>query len=306
MPIAPAFPFRLREEKADIIHFHHPFPLGELSVRAIRFQPRLVVTWHSDVVRQIWFRRFYNLLYGNYLKQVDRILVTSPNYLEYSKILQTVRHKCRIVPLGIDTRLFAITPQIQAQAEEIRSRHGEPLLLFVGRLVPYKGLPVLLEAVFQIPEVRLIIVGDGPKKAHLEAIIQHCELQDRVTIRSGITDENLAAYYHACDIFVLPSSQVNETFGLVQVEAMASRKPVISTNLPTGVPFVNEHGKSGLVVRPSDSDALRNAIRQLLESAPMRREFGEYGYHRAHSLFDIAISARQITDCYRELLAANQ
>jgi rhamnosyl/mannosyltransferase len=175
------------------------------------------------------------------------------------------------------------------------------LLLFVGRLVAYKGLSYLLEAMTDLPAVRLAIIGDGPEKPALSQFIRAKQLQERIHFFPNITDDQLPAYYHACDAFVLPSSQVNETFGLVQLEAMTAGKPVISTRLPTGVPYVNEDGKSGLVVEPRSSAALKNAIQRLLADPVMAQEFGQYGSERAQQLFDIRRSAELVAECYREL-----
>src|SRR5437764_531691 len=144
-----------------------------------------------------------------------------------------------------------------------------PLLLFVGRLVYYKGVHILIEAASRWPG-SIAIVGEGPLEAELRADVARRGLQERVVFAGRVSDDDLPAYYQACDAFVLPSIARTEAFGVVQIEAMAAGRPVISTNLPTGVPWVNRDGVSGLVVAPDNADALGAALAELGEDEALR------------------------------------
>jgi rhamnosyl/mannosyltransferase len=159
-----------------------------------------------------------------------------------------------------------------------------PRLLFVGRLVYYKGLHVLLEAAREWPGM-IVIAGDGPLEPTLRAQAAALGLGDRVQFAGRVPDEELPAYYQACDAFVLPSIARTEAFGVVQVEAMAAGLPVVSTRLPTGVPWVNQDGVSGIVVTPDDASALGEALGRLGRDRDLRERLAAGARQRAEALF---------------------
>lgn len=301
MPVAPAFPLWLRKLDADIYHYQHPFPLGELCYLLARPAGKLVVTWQSDIVRQRTLLRLYEPFLQMFLRKANLILATSPNYLESSRYLRAFREKCRVVPNGIDPSQFRATPQIEVQAAAIRARHGPSIILFVGRLVYYKGLPYLLKAMMEI-QARLLIIGEGPLEKGLRELVESLDLSRKVVFLRPVSEETLAAHYHACDVFVLPSTANSEAFGLVQLEAMACGKPVVSTNLPTGVPYVNQHGKTGFILPPRDPEALARAINTLLDDPGLRENFGQYAKRRVEREFTMEIVAEKVLEIYEELM----
>ena len=158
------------------------------------------------------------------------------------------------------------TAAVLARADALRERAGGPILLFVGRLVPYKGLDVLLRALPGL-EAQTVIVGDGPLRGALETMVRELGIGDRVQLAGEVTDEERLAWLHACAALVLPSITRQEAFGMVQLEAMLCGRPVVSTDLPTGVPWVNVHGETGFVVRAGDAASLRGALDRLVEDA---------------------------------------
>lgn len=301
MPVAPAFPLWLRKLDADIYHYQHPFPPGELCYLLARPAGKLVVTWQSDIVRQRTLLRLHEPFLQMFLRKANLILATSPNYLESSRYLRAFREKCRVVPNGIDPSQFRATPQIEAQAAAIRARHGPSIVLFVGRLVYYKGLPYLLKAMMEI-QARLLIIGEGPLEKGLRELVKSLDLSRKVVFLRPVSEETLAAHYHACDVFVLPSTTNSEAFGLVQLEAMACGKPVVSTNLPTGVPYVNQHGKTGFILPPRDPEALARAINTLLDDPGLRENFGQYAKRRVEREFTMEIVAEKVLEIYEELM----
>jgi rhamnosyl/mannosyltransferase len=203
----------------------------------------------------------------------------------------------------MDLHRFDSTPALEAEAASWRARYGNrPLLLFVGRLRHYKGVNVLIEAMQQLPEATALIVGIGPLAADLQQQAQAAGLLDRVQFLGEQPDAALVALYHAADVFVLPSTNRAETFGIVQLEAMACGRPCVCTELGTGTSYVNQHGVTGLVVPPNDPAALAAAVRQLLADEPLRRRLGEAGRRRAQSEFSIDAMLDRTLDFYGEAL----
>ena len=297
-PLSIALPRLLSRERPDITHLHFPYPVGELSQLFFGKGNPLVLTYHSDVVRQRQILRFYRPFLMKVLRAADRIIATSDRYVESSPFLGKVRHKCRVIPLAIDQAPFERVDS--SDTRRIREAYGEPLLLFVGKLRYYKGLQYLLEAMKDIP-ARLLIAGTGPMEREWKDLAASLGLGEKVVFLGEVDDGELPALYHGCDIFVLPASERSEAFGLVQVEAMASGKPVVSTELGTGTSFVNIHNETGLVVPPRDVPTLRNAILTLLANEGLRREMGAAARLRALREFSLPTMVTRTLDIYGEL-----
>lgn len=298
-PISPSFYAWMRRLRPDIAHLHFPNPPGELGQLLLGQSRKFVLTYHSDIVRQKYLLRVYKPFLWKVLAKADRIIATSPNYIRSSPYLSRFAEKCVVIPLGVDLKPFEAVDDDQVQA--IRQRYGSPLLLFVGKLRYYKGLQYLLEAMRQI-EARLLVVGTGPMEIAWRALAEELNLGDKVTFLGEVSDDDLPSYYQACDLFVLPASERSEAFGVVQIEAMACGKPVISTELGTGTSWVNVHGETGLVVPPRDSEALAEAISQLLADEALRSRLGQQGRQRAKGFSQEAMVAR-VASLYEELLA---
>jgi rhamnosyl/mannosyltransferase len=169
-------------------------------------------------------------------------------------------------------------------------------------MVPYKGLDVLLRAMVQVPATA-VLIGDGPQRRTLEALSRDLGIESKVVFAGETSEADLVAWYHACDLFVLPSITRAEAFGVVQTEAMACGKPVVSTSVPTGVPWVNRHGYTGLVVPPADSAALAAALNQLAHDAPLCMQMGERGRALVRDEFNADRMSARTIDLYREVLA---
>jgi glycosyltransferase involved in cell wall biosynthesis len=283
----------------DLVHLHFPYPPGDLIYRRVPGRPPLVVTYHSDIVRQQSLLRIYRPLMELTLRRAARILATSPNYMASSPYLRRHLGRCSVVPLGIDPARFAHADMRRVAA--IRARYDAPLLLFVGRLRYYKGLHVLLEA---LPRVRaeLLIGGSGPEHGRLAAQASQLGIAQRVHFLGDIPDEDLPALLHAADIFVLPAHLRAEALGLAQIEALASGLPCVSTELGTGTSYANLHGTTGLVVPPGDSSALAQAINLLLADPAMRQRFGEAGQRRVAELFSQTHMLDAVETVYRDVL----
>jgi glycosyltransferase involved in cell wall biosynthesis len=301
VPLAPSLAGEMRKADGDLMVIHEPNPWALLSLTVAQVKPPLAVWFHSEVVRPaLQYRLFYHPLASRAYERARRIIVSSPLLEENAAALAPYRECVRVIPFGIDMSRWDPTPAVCARAAAIRASVGSrPLILFAGRMVPYKGVGVLLQAMVGV-DGAAILVGDGPSRAGWTTQAQELELTDRVHFAGEVPHEELAALYHACDIFVLPSVTRAEAFGYVQLEAMACRKPVVSTRLPSGVPWVNRHGESGLTVPPGDADALRRTLAELAGNAVLRARLGQGGRHRVEQEFTLEIMRRRAEAVYRE------
>lgn len=298
--VCPAFPLELRRARRDVTVIHEPNPLALVADWLAAQDGPLVVWFHSEVLRPRWkYRLMYRPFLRRALGRASRIVVSSPRLLEAAE-LQAYRDKCLVIPFGIDTARLAPTNAIAAGADEIARRYPGRRVLFVGRLVPYKGIDVLVQAMKQV-DATALVVGDGPEREALETQALRSGVEGRVRFLGRLTDECVAAHLHACDLLVLPSITRAETFGVVQLEAMACGKPVVSTNLPTGVPWVNRHGETGLVVEPNDHEALAHALNTLLGDKALSQRLGAGARRHVEQAFTVERMTAQSADLYRQV-----
>jgi rhamnosyl/mannosyltransferase len=297
VPLCPSLPFHLWRERVDCVVLHEPNPIAGSALFLRTPAPRLIIWHHSDLVRPRWAHSTYGRLQRALYRRAECVIVSNP--ITAARSL-TVRHARRVavIPYGIDlTRYQRLDPVAQARVEELRAQTPGPNILFVGRFVYYKGLDVLINAMTRCPGT-LTIVGDGPLEGALRAQVATLGLEGRVRFAGRASHADLPAYYRATDLFVLPSVAETEAYGVVQIEAMAAGVPVVSTNLPTGVPWVNQHGVTGLIVPPGDAAALADALRALIEDPPRRARLGDNGRRRAEALF----STDRTVGTFRDLI----
>ena len=188
------------------------------------------------------------------------------------------------------------------QVQKERDRFGK-FVLFVGRLVYYKGVQYLIEALSHLHDTRLVVVGRGPLEEEYRRLVSKLGLQDRVFFVGKISDERLRLLYHACHCFALPSVAHAEGFGIVLAEAMACGKPVISTQLQTGTSYVNLDEVTGYVVPPRDSKALADKIDVLMHDKEVHKKMGQQAKRRAETQFDRSIVTEMTVRLYEEVLA---
>jgi len=302
MPLSLSQPLALARLNPDVVHIHSPYPLGELSnwLLANKMLGRThatVITHHSDVVRQRGWLRIYAPFLRRVLRAADRIIATSPRYIETSPWLRPVRDKCTVVPLGVDAVRFS--PPAGA-----RGGRGErpPTLLFTGRLRYYKGLDTLFQALSRLPDVQMLIVGDGPMREDWEHLVNDLHLAQRVTFTGEVPDEDLPGYYHDADVFVLPANARAEAFGTVLLEAMASGLPCVTTEVGTGTSWVVQDGVTGAVVPPQDPAALADAIRGLLQDPQRRATLGRAARARVEMEFTTERMVTRVQEVYEDVL----
>jgi rhamnosyl/mannosyltransferase len=303
LDVCPGLPGALRglRDEADVLHLHAPNPTMTLALAAVRPRAALVVTHHSDVIRQRLlgrvFRPFERLVYG----RAAGILCSSPLYAEGSALLRGYPEKLGVLTFGIDLRPF-LEPSAAARehAGRLRREHGEPLWLSVGRLVYYKGLHNAVRALAEVPG-RLLVIGEGPAKAGLQRLAAAAGVADRIVWRGHVSADELVGAYHAATALWFPSNARSEGFGLVQVEAMASGCPVINAAIPaSGVAWVSRHAETGLTVAVDDAPALAAAARRLVDEPGLRERLAEGGRRRAVSGFDDRLMGLRSLHMYRQ------
>ena len=309
-PVAVGMPGALRAEvrrqgprgpePPDVINLHSPYPWAELSFLRARPEVPSVVLYHSDVVRQKRLLAAYRPFLERFLDRVDLIVTSSPNMVRHSPFLAPRSEKCRVVPFGLPAQRLAATSAVLARAGELRAAHaGRKIVLFVGRLVYYKGVDVLVRAMATV-DADLVVIGRGPLEARLRDLASANGVAARSTLLGQQDDDELAAWYRAADVLCLPSVARSEAFGLVQIEAHAAGTPVVSTDLPTGVPFANPDGVTGLTVPPGDASALAAALSRLLGDDELRARLGHQAQARALREFTVPLMVSRTLDVYAE------
>jgi rhamnosyl/mannosyltransferase len=304
-PLSPALPALLARERPELLHLHHPYPPADLAALLAAREVPLVVSYHSDIVRQRRVGQVVAPLVQATLRRARRIIAASPAYIRSSRVLAPLASRCRVVPYGVAPAQFALADPTRIAA--LRARFPGPLVLFVGRLRYYKGVDRLVRAMAQVP-ARALFVGDDAsvRRADLERLAAELGLAARVHFLGAQEDDALHACYHAADLFVLPSVERSEAFGIVQIEAQAAGLPVICTELGTGTSYVTQHGRTGIVVPPDDVDALARAMRALLASPELARALGAAGRVRAEREFSLGRMLDRIEAVYAEALEERQ
>lgn len=277
--------FRKMAKNADVVEIHLPFPLGDLALLLSGFKGRVVIAWHSDIVKQKKLMLFYKPIMKRMLRRADCIITATQGHIDGSDYLPEYREKCRVIPYGITPEEY-LSVERKPVLTELCTDKNSVKVFFTGRLVYYKGVDVLLKAFRSVKNCELFIAGTGTLEAELKAYAKENGMEKKVHFLGFLPDETLRQAYADCDIFVLPSVVKSEAFGIVQIEAMVYGKPVINTNLPSGVPFVSIHGQSGLTVPPSNEKALAQALNTLAENPELRLEYGRNAAERVQKYFN--------------------
>ena len=297
--ISPQMFFKMMFLKTYIIHFHMPVIQNVIfwfilyHLRLLKYK-KMIVTYHSDIVGYDKYMKYLWWMYKYFLSKADKIHVLSPNIIENSQLLRPLKDKCVVVPYGITLE----DKSNDKKVEEIKTKYnGKKILFSCGRLVSYKGFKYGIKAMENVDNAVYLIGGSGPLKNELQNYITSNNLQEKVIMLGRIPDEDLDSYYKACSIYLFPSIMQSEAFGVVQLEAMKYGKPVINTNLKTGVNYVSINEETGLTVEPENTEQLAEAINKLIQDDDLRMQYGENARKRAGELFDI----EKISKMYGEL-----
>ena len=301
---APALPLLMRRlaNRFDLIHLNFPNPWAELPFLTFCRDKRSVLTYHSDVLRQRGLLGLYRPVVHCLLQRMTTIIATSPNYIESSPFLSCYRQRCQVIPLPVDTgALQQVEP---AEIEAAQAKFG-PFVLFVGRLVYYKGVNHCIEAIGRLQGIRLVVVGQGPLGQAYRNQVARMGLAERVVFLGKVDDQRLKALYHASLCLVLPSVVRTEAFGMVLAEAMACGKPVISTELSTGTSFINQDGETGFVVPPGNAPVLAEKIERLVRDVALREAMGGRARARVEELCRKDVVIDRTLKLYEETVLAD-
>ena len=264
--------------KYDVIHIHLPNPLALLAFYL--FRPRkgckVIVHWHSDIVKQKYLKIPFMPLQKLLLDKCDKIIATTSVYAEASQDLSRYLDKVEVVPIGIDEERMVVAPEMVA---EIKQRYDNKFVIFsLGRHVYYKGFEYLIEAAKYLDDNYVILLGgQGELTADLKQKIEFHGVADRVKLLGKISAQELPAYFSMADVFCLPSVERSEAYGVVQLEAMACGTPVICTDIQgSGVSWVNKHDVTGRVVPVKNAQALADSFNYLREHPIDRHQVQQY------------------------------
>jgi rhamnosyl/mannosyltransferase len=285
--------------QSDVVHYHFPWPFMDLAHFVARVKKPSLVTYHSDIVRQKHLLRLYQPLKHRFLKSVDTIVATSPNYLASSAVLDRYRDKTRVITYGLDRGTYPRPDP--ARLAHWRAKAGPRFFLFVGVLRYYKGLHILLDAVAGT-DYPVVIVGAGPIEQELKAHAARLGLTN-VMFVGAVDDMDKVALLELCYAVAFPSHLRSEAFGISLLEGAMFGKPMISSEIGTGTTYINVDHETGLVVPPSDPAALREAMRTLWDNPGLAAAMGERAEARYRELFTSEQMAAGYTELYRELAA---
>jgi len=284
-------------QEADVIHYHFPWPFMDLVHFWSRPQKPTVVTYHADIIRQKRLLMLYKPLQSLFLKSVDAIVSTSPNYRETSLVLKNYADKVSVIPIGLDEEAY---PMASSQ----RTRYWQSLFqtrffLFIGVLRYYKGLFVLLKAA-KFCKFPIVIVGEGPVEAELKQYAKQHHLS-HVHFVGEISDEDKAALLALSYAVLLPSQLRAEAFGITLLEGAMFGKAMITCEIGTGTSFVNINEETGKVIPPNDDNALKAAMQYLWDHPEICAQMGQAARARYLEHFTAEKMAKQYYDLYQRL-----
>jgi glycosyltransferase involved in cell wall biosynthesis len=307
---APVMPQLLRMPRNAIVHLHFPFYAGGELVSLSR-RP-YVVTYHQDVEIDGLLGRLtsaHDATIGRQvLRRARRLCPTSLDYFQSSRfagLIPAMANRISPIPNGVDTSVYRPGPPDPALRARYSLPESMPIVLFVGsmdRAHHFKGIPVLLQALATTGDVAALLIGDGDLRRQYEQQAEQLGVADRVRFAGRVPAEDLPAAYRLAEVLILPSVTRGEAFGVVLLEAMASGRPVIASDLP-GVRSVVSHGVDGFLVPPSDAAALAHQIGELLALDPaVRAGMGAAGRRKVEAHYDWERIGDQLEALYRGVL----
>jgi len=288
----------------DIIHIHHPDPMAALALFFSNFKGKVVLHWHSDIIKQKLALKLFEPLQNWLLKRADCIIATSFSYAEGSIYLKKYSEKVAIVPIGINPNDLIVDEELVKRIKlRFKNKH---IVYSLGRLCYYKGFEYLIDAAnFLDDSYVIVIAGGGDLKDKLEQLIVDKGLDDKVYLVGKISDSEKGGYYAAADIFCLSSVERSEAFGIVQIEAMSFGKPVVATNIPlSGVNWVNQDGISGINVPIRDSKALATAFQRIITDENLYQKLSLGAKGRFLDNFEFDIMMDKVKTIYEEVLSS--
>jgi glycosyltransferase involved in cell wall biosynthesis len=291
--------FRQLVDKADLVHYHFPYPFTDILHFMTRVKKPTVVTYHSDIVKQKYILKLYRPLKLCFLNSVDHVVATSPNYLESSKVLSQIKGEVSVIPLGIDKATYP--DATEEKLKYWKERFGGKFFLFIGVIRYYKGLHILVEAM-RNSDFPVLIVGAGPIEKELKMHAEKLGIRN-LHFLGFLADEDKYALLELCFAVLFPSHLRSEAFGISLLEGAMYGKPLISSEISTGTTYINIDKETGVVVPPSDPIALREAMDFLWNNPDVAREMGKKAELRYWALFTADRMAKSYVSLYQKLLS---
>lgn len=308
-PFCPSMPYYIkkmhRRYQFSMVHLHLPNPMSHLASEILPDSVKRIISWHSDVIRQKKLLRIYQPFVNRLLKQASALIVSTPYLAEHSTQIKTARERniIRIIPYGVDFDYFLVN-KYQEKIALIQHQYSHRFMVFaLGRHVYYKGFCYLIEAMKQLPtNIILLLGGEGSLTQKLQQQVKILKLEQQVYFLGQIDKRDLPAYYHACDLFCLPSIDQSEAFGIAQLEAMACEKPVVCCDVTHAASNLNQDGVTGFVVSPRCPTSLANAILKLYQEPLLRLSLGRSAHYYAKEKFTTQKMVAQIKNLYQEII----
>lgn len=285
--------FRKIARDFDLIHYHFPWPVMDLLHFSAAHGKPSVVTYHSDIIKQKYLLQLYKPIQRQFLKSVQAVVATSPNYVQSSEVLGKLPGKVSTIPIGIAP--VPLTDAIRERVKHWEAVIAGPFFLFIGALRYYKGLDTLIEAAARVP-YPVVIAGAGSEETRLKEIVQKKGLSNVLFVGPVSENDKYALLYLSC-CFVFPSFTRTEAYGIVLVEASMYGKPMITCEIGTGTSYINQDGETGIVVPPQDPDAFAKAMERLWQAPELARQYG----HKAQQRYERYFTAERMMQRYAEL-----
>lgn len=293
-------------KKTDIIHLHYPFYFGGEIILLLKIfkGSKYVISYHMDVVGtgllKYVFKIHQKTIMKLILKNACKILVSSMDYANNSELanIKSIKEKIVEIPYGVELKRFRKTKRDYKFLVKYDLTKNNKFILFVGgmdRAHYFKGIEILLKAfsLAKTSNTKLILIGDGELKNKYMNYAKELGLKDKVCFTGRVADDNLPNFYQICEFLVLPSTDKGEAFGLVTLEAMASGKAVIVSNLP-GVRTLVEENKNGLLSIPGSPSDLAKKINYLLSNPQISKQFGKNGRKKVINKYNWDIINKKI------------
>lgn len=291
-----------KKYRPDFVHVHCPNPFIYPLLLLTSNDFKLVLHWHLDIVNQKRIYPFIKWIERKLLQRADLILVTSPNYKEFSRPLFPFKDKVHVLQSAIIPQKFILQSSDLTRIDSIKQIYkNKKIIFFVGRHVEYKGLKYLIKAEKYIRnDCHIVIAGEGP----LTAELMHESNSDRISFIGRITDNELKHYLYASDIFAFPSITKNEAFGLALAEAMYCKcVPVTFYIEGSGVNWVSLNKITGIEVPCICERKYAEALDVLLENEDLRVQYGIAAHKRVIDMFTIDKEIHLVLELYKELEA---
>lgn len=288
--ISLSFLWKLSRVKTDVLHYHMPFIFAVVAHFIARPKyKKMYITYHSDLIAYEKIMKYFWWIYKKLYAIADKIFVLSPNAIDRDPILRENKEKIVVIPYGINTEISnAIAEKRHINGIDIKEfAKNRKILLCMGRFVNLKGFIYAIKTMETIENAVLLVAGNGELKTYFEQYIKEHHLEDKVKLIGFVSKEKDKEFlFSNIDIFLMTSIKT-ESFSIVQLEAMKYGKPIINTNLGTGVNYVSVDKETGLTVEPENIEQLANAINELLNNDELRLQYGRNAMERVEKKFNL-------------------